>query len=167
MKKALSWLLALAMVIGMVPVSVFAAEATESDANPYEGKSISILGDSISTFAGVSNNPSYNPTLSGGAIYYNSGTLGVSRTDTWWQQTIDVLGMELLVNNSWSGSTVLHTRSGTAGAYVDRCVQLHNTEGEEPDVIAIFLGTNDFSYYQSALGTADIDYTKLSTQNHL
>lgn len=34
--------------------------------------------------------------------------------------------MELLVNNSWSGSCILHTRSNTVGAYVDRCVQLHD-----------------------------------------
>ena len=131
----------------------------------FVGKTISILGDSISTYTGVSNDASVNATLKGGAIYYNAGTQGVYRADTWWQQTIDALGMELLVNNSWSGSTVLHTRSGTAGAYVDRCVQLHNTAGDEPDVIVVFLGTNDFSYYQSTLGTANIDYAKLITDN--
>ena len=128
------------------------------------GKTISILGDSISTFAGVSNDTSVNETLKNGAIYYSTGTLGVSRSDTWWQQTIDLLDLQLLVNNSWSGSCIFPTRSGTAGAYVDRCVQLHNDKtGEEPDIIAVFLSTNDFSYYQSSLGTADISYDTLIT----
>ena len=131
----------------------------------FAGKTISILGDSISTYTGVSNNSSYNSTIGGNAVYYTAGRLGVYQPDTWWQQTIDALGMELLVNNSWSGSCILHTRSGTVGAYVDRCVQLHNTAGEEPDVIAIFLGTNDVSYYQSKLGTAQIDYDALITHN--
>ena len=133
---------------------------------PFEDKTISILGDSISTFSGVSNNASYNSTIGSNAVYYSVGTLGVYQADTWWQQTIDALGMELLVNNSWSGSCVLPTRAGTAGAYIERCLNLHNdTTGEEPDVIVVFLGTNDFSYYQSTLGTADIDYDLLITDN--
>jgi hypothetical protein len=59
-----------------------------------EGKTISILGDSISTFAGVSNDPNVNETLAGSAVFYQDGTLGVSRKDTWWQQTADQLGMK-------------------------------------------------------------------------
>ncbi|MBQ7875232.1 MAG: hypothetical protein IJ306_08775, partial [Oscillospiraceae bacterium] len=137
-----------------------------ADAPSFEGKTISILGDSISTYTGVSNNNDYNSTIGKNAVYYTEGKLGVYQPDTWWQQTIDALGMELLVNNSWSGSCILHTRSNTVGAYVDRCVQLHNdSTGEEPDVIAVFMGTNDFSYYQSKLGTADIDYSALITDN--
>ena len=129
----------------------------------WEGKSISILGDSISTYTGISNDSTVNATLSGGSIYYGEGALG-GYQQTWWQQTIDALDMRLLVNNSWSGSCVLNTRAGTVGAYIDRCVQLHNDRtGEQPDAIAVFLGTNDFSYFQSTLGTAAIDYAALIT----
>ena len=128
----------------------------------FEGKTISILGDSISTFANISDDSTVNATLSGSTVYYSQGSLGGYR-HTWWQQVIDTLGMELLVNNSWSGTCVLKTR-GTVGAYIDRCVQLHNDRtGEQPDVIAVFLGTNDYSYYQSTLGTAEIDYAALIT----
>ena len=132
-----------------------------------ERKTISILGDSISTYVGVSTDTSTNSTIGGSSVYYGAGTLGVYRADTWWQQAADVLGLEVLVNNSWSGSCILPTRSGTVGAYAGRCVQLHNdTTGEEPDVIAVFMGTNDFSYYQDTLGTADaIDYDALITEN--
>ena len=133
--------------------------------NGLAGKTISILGDSISTYTGVSNNAAYNATLSGGEIYYTEGKLGVYQKDTWWQQAIDTLGLELTVNNSWSGSCIFNTRAGTVGAYVDRSVQLHNTQGEEPDMIAVYLGTNDFCNYKSTLGTsADIDYVSLITE---
>lgn len=47
MKKVISFLLALGMVISMIPTNVFAVESTEVS---LTGKTISILGDSISTF---------------------------------------------------------------------------------------------------------------------
>ena len=144
-------------------------ETKQPETSPEEvlkGKTLSILGDSISTYTGVSNNTAYNATIGSNAVYYTEGRWDVYQADTWWQQAVDALGMELLVNNSWSGSCILPTRSGTAGAYASRCVQLHNdTTGEEPDIIAVFLGTNDFSYYQDTLGTADIDYSALITDN--
>ena len=167
MKKALSLILALVMLTGLLPQFTLPARAEETEAatNGLAGKTISILGDSISTYTGVSNNAAYNATLSGGAIYYTEGRWGVYQEDTWWQQAIDTLGLELTVNNSWSGSCIFNTRSGTVGAYVDRSVQLHNTQGEEPDMIAVYLGTNDFCNYKSTLGTsADIDYVSLITE---
>ena len=123
---------------------------------------VSILGDSISTYTGISDNAAFNTTLAGGAIYYTEGRYGVYQADTWWQQAIDALGMQLLVNNSWSGSCIWNTRYGTVGAYIDRSVQLHNNEGITPDIIAVYLGTNDFCNYKSTLGTAAaIDYASL------
>jgi len=172
--RIISFVLALSMVLSMIPggtIHAHAEESTHEDHThgeqgsadtevlaPLAGKTISILGDSISTYAGVSNNTAYNSTIGNNAVYYQPGTQGVYQADTWWQQTIDALGLELLVNNSWSGSAVLHTRRGTAGAYVDRCVQLHNDKtGEEPDIIVVYMGGNDFNYYQDTLGTGDID----------
>ena len=155
------------MLTGLLPQFTLPARAEETEAatNGLAGKTISILGDSISTYTGVSNNAAYNATLSGGEIYYTEGRWGVYQKDTWWQQAIDTLGLELTVNNSWSGSCIFNTRSGTVGAYVDRSVQLHNTKGKEPDMIAVYLGTNDFCNYKSTLGTsADIDYVSLITK---
>ena len=141
-KRMISLVMAFCILAGLLPALAFSANAEDSVNTDLGGKTISILGDSISTFTGVSNDASVNASLEGGAIYYSAGTLGVNRADTWWQQTIDALGLRLLVNNSWSGSCVLHTRSGTEGAFVDRCVQLHNDRtGEEPDIIVVFLGT--------------------------
>ena len=54
--------------------------------------------------------------------------------------------MDVLVNNSWSGSRVLNNNGA---AYLDRCVQLHDNTGENsgtnPDVIAVYIGINDFN----------------------
>ena len=83
----------------------------------YVGKRISILGDSISTFTRVSNNANSNSTIGINEVYY-SGQGGIARADTWWQQVIDVLDMELLVNNSWSGSCVFQPRKGEASVSI-------------------------------------------------
>ncbi len=46
--------------------------------------------------------------------------------------------MEVLVNNSYSGDKVcVYGQS--------RALQLHNNDGENPDVIAVFLGVNDLA----------------------
>ncbi len=175
MKKALSLILALVMLIGLVPQFALPARTVETEtvANKLQGKTISILGASISTFAGTSNGvaaDTTNSTIRNNAKYYpHSVVTDVTLNDTWWMQVCSDLGLRLLVNNSWSGSSLLHTRNGTVGAYVDRCVQLHDdtgdNAGEDPDIIAIQMGTNDFQYYKDTLGTADIDYDALITDS--
>ena len=61
----------------------------------------SVLGDSISTFDGIS------PP---GGVYYGPSfgdITGVrSPEDPWWMKVIRAMGGQLLANNSWSGSTV-------------------------------------------------------------
>lgn len=107
----------------------------------YKGKTLSILGDSISTFSG------YIP--SGNATYYPSGTV-TKVTDTWWKKLIDALGVELNVNNSWSGSRVT-TTGGTASA---GCGERAEALGTSPDIIIVWMGINDFNN-EVALGTYD------------
>ena len=182
MKRTLSFLLTLLMLVTSLPLNAFLALAEgivaeeaeeEAAAESLQGKTISILGASISTYAGTSNDKAAettNSTIGGNAKYYPSTTVtDVGLEDTWWMQATDDLGLRLLVNNSWSGSSLLHTRNGTVGAYVDRCVQLHDdtgeNAGEEPDIIAIQMGTNDYQYYKDTLGTADIDYASLIAEN--
>lgn len=99
------------------------------------GKKISILGDSISTYDGyVGNNPSYYPS---------SDVTSVD--DTWWKQIIERLNGKLLVNNSWSGSTVTYRdgQSYKAMCLPDRCEKL-GTDTENPDIILMLCGTNDY-----------------------
>ena len=104
---------------------------------------ISFLGDSISTFSGVSNSTSYNPTIGSNAIWYpNNNYTGANLTlnDTWWKQAANELGYEVCVNNSWSGSVI-----NTAQTYNVRSKNLHNNKKHAPDVIVVFMGVNDYA----------------------
>lgn len=119
-------------------------------AEVLKGKRISFIGDSISTFEGYSNNVAYNPTIGENAVYYNGTRKGFTdANETWWMQTVYATGMELCVNNSWSGDRV--TKRG-----IERAKQLHNAAGAMPDVIVVYLGINDFRHgvTESAFKTA-------------
>ncbi len=141
---------------GSLCVDVYAKEAPltpERDAalsQALEGKKLSILGDSISTYAGVSNSTAVNSTLGSNAAWYADGKVPFSVSQTWWRQAADRYGMEILVNNAWSGSTVA-TRNGNAEAsfgWNTRPGNLHDNTGVtvNPDIIAIYMGANDLSF---------------------
>lgn len=94
-----------------------------------DGKSVSILGDSISTYAGT--------IPDGNANYYDGSKAGVTRvSQMWWKRALDALGYKLNTNQSYSGDRV--TNRG-----VTRATQLDN--GTHPDIILIQLGINDFN----------------------
>lgn len=117
----------------------------------YKGKTVSILGDSISTFNNISNNTSYNKTLSKNNAYYKDQL--ISSDVTYWGRLIKDLEMELCVNNSSGGARVFG--SAGSGNYYDagviRGVELDHDNGtpndpgddRKPDVIIVYLGTND------------------------
>lgn len=149
--------LCLAIILPFVPFKTEAAVNNFAAASAgFKGKKLSILGDSISTYGGISNSTSYNTTIGSNAVYYSgSNSYIASAEETWWMQTIDTLGMSLCVNNSWSGSCATDRGSGNSVAYKlnKRCVQLHNDTGStavNPDIIAIYLGTNDMKNITSA-----------------
>lgn len=101
------------------------------------------MGDSISTYTGYSNDATNtNSNIGSNAICYTGTNLGVTSVNqTWWKQTADLSGMNILVNNSYSGDKV--TSLGTT-----RCTELHDNTGANagtnPDIIAVYLGINDF-----------------------
>lgn len=157
-KRILSLVLSLTLLLCLIPTLPAHAADTGGISTwlsnvGFKGKTISILGDSISTFENVSNGTAAdttNSTIRNDAVYYSSGNVssfGVTQADTWWRQTADVLGMRVLVNNSWSGSRVINFTDGTGSAYVGRCQNLHDNtgsnSGETPNIIAIYMGTND------------------------
>lgn len=111
--------------------------------NAISGKKISIIGDSISTYLGVSNSGSPNSTTSGNKIFFGEGgNTSLALADTWWKQAIDTYGMDLLVNNSYSGSWVTDQRSCASGCG-SRAENLDSDSGEKPDIIAAYIGVND------------------------
>lgn len=111
---------------------------------------VSIIGDSISTF--------YGEMPSGYAAYYPERGVNFS-VQTWWRKLIEQCSLTLLVNASDSGSRVTDTVSNPT--FYDRV----NAIGS-PDNIIVEVGTND-AYYSVNLGeydfTSPIEELSLST----
>ena len=165
---------------------------------------ISVLGDSITAFENYSNGAAANTantTLAGGRVWfpmvgreYDSegnkidGAQGeiTEAEHIWIYRAAQSLGANILVNNSWSGSAVHFWQYGVEGMWQDRVVNLHDNtgdnNGQEPDIIVVYMGTNDFkytelvngsyaqledgTYFQSVLGTfADVDFDALIIDN--
>jgi hypothetical protein len=102
--------------------------------------SVSILGDSYSTFRG------FIPDTM--AAWYFETEAVTERTDVirvnqmWWWQLIERMNWKLEVNNSFSGTPVCNTgyrgEDCSARSFIARIPALGN-----PDIIFIFGGTND------------------------
>lgn len=112
--------------------------------NPYQY--FSILGDSISTLR------TYSPD--GYRVFYieeNCEKSGVYEIrDTWWGKVIEHFGGMLLVNNSYSGSRVTKLPFWyslfPSGCSEKRTSSLHLAD-QNPDVIMIYLGFNDWANF--------------------
>ncbi|MBR3993919.1 MAG: SGNH/GDSL hydrolase family protein [Clostridia bacterium] len=103
-----------------------------------KGKRLSILGDSISTYQDVSNNPEFNSMLYYNPCFYRE-PFPVEKT--YWHQLMDKLGLTLCVNNSWSGGNLSGIDDEDSG--VNRVNYLSDNNGENPDVIIVFMDIND------------------------
>lgn len=102
-------------------------------------KSVSILGDSYSTFEGYvtpATNELWYYATPGGSTDVND----VSQT--WWHKFIKDNGFRLCVNNSYSGSTIgYYGYSGNDYSQRSFITRMNNLGC--PDIIFIFGGTND------------------------
>ncbi len=129
----------------------------------FEGKVISILGDSISTFEG------WIPVADGHNLAhrkrYPQANLLTDVKLTWWHKLITNLGAKLGINDSWAGSRVHNSASSNSGdqgpdacmASITRITNL-GANGT-PDIILFYGGTNDAGG-GITIGTFD------STANH-
>lgn len=140
--------------------STFSSWQTDNNYhNKYFGKQFSILGDSISTLEG------YNPK--GYKVFYSGDNCVkagvVEAKDTWWGKVIDFFGGELLVNNSWSGSRVTKLKDKEqlfpSGCSDERTAALHIND-VKPDVILVYLGTNDWAF-----GAKTVNDTRILGEN--
>ena len=105
-----------------------------------DGLKVSILGDSISTFykEGSEMNSYYTGT---NQFYYPTYSATIKTVDlTWWYKLIKNNNMELGINNSWSGSCASGTI--TSAGQQDGRINTIDDNGT-PDVVIIYLGTND------------------------
>lgn len=116
---------------------------------------ISFLGDSITTYAGWSNNTDHNQSIGGNALWYpNNNYAGANLPveETWWHRVFTELDYTLCVNNSWSSSRVTDPQT-----YNVRGRNLHNTKNSvSPDIVVILMGINDLA---AGIKTGDYDGT--------
>lgn len=112
--------------------------------SPLEDRTISIQGDSITTFAGT--------ITDGNAAYYSVNHKYVNTIDaTWWGLLVNECRMRLIRNDAWSGSRI----SGAGASAMNntaRCAALKNVDSKVdtyqfgvPEIIVIMAGTNDVS----------------------
>ena len=124
---------------------------------------LSILGDSISTYRGVSNDASANERLFYNPSYYQPP---FPLEKTYWRLVMDRFGWQLCVNNSWSGGNLSGRDNPDAG--VNRAEHLTRTDGIVPDLILVFMGINDLGR-RVDVGVFSADYQKTLVtigQNH-
>jgi lysophospholipase L1-like esterase len=124
-----------------------------SKLSSLEDKTISIQGDSISTFAGT--------ITDGNATYYSASHKFVNSIDaTWWGLLINECRMRLIRNDAWSGSRISGT-GDNAMCSVARCSNIKHINSTvdtyqygAPEIIVVMAGTNDVSG-NVEMGTAD------------
>lgn len=124
-----------------------------SKLSSLEDKTISIQGDSISTFAGT--------ITDGNATYYSVSHKFVNSIDaTWWGLLINECRMRLIRNDAWSGSRISGT-GNNAMCSVARCSNIKHINSTvdtyqcgAPEIIVVMAGTNDVSG-NVEMGTAD------------
>ena len=117
----------------------------------YQGKVISILGDSISTFKG------YIPVADGFNLEhrtrYPQDNLLSNVDDTWWMQIINSLDAKLGINDSWASTEVynyideeVNSSSDGTKACMASMTRIQNLGSNgTPDTILFFGGTNDIT----------------------
>lgn len=111
-------------------------------------KTISILGDSYSTYEGWIPSDYHFWYDDHGNECKNNMT---SVEQTWWKQLCEEQNLELLANCSFSGSTVCNTgydqTDASTTSFIHRMKrELGEIRGREkqPDILLVFGGTNDF-----------------------
>ena len=130
-----------APISAVVPAADASAASVPSATVSLQGKKVSILGDSISTFTGTMP-ADYN-------IYYPESGDIPNAGQTWWGQLLANTGMVLCRNASSANTDVtgnsLALDGSAPGCSIRRIVDLKGTDGSNPDVIIIYMGINDFA----------------------
>jgi len=122
----------------------------------YAGKSFSLIGDSISTFGGVTNDPTVHPTLKLNKLNYTIKSTVYDYTKTYWGKLSVDTGMDLCVINAWSGGSAYGRETNS---YKDnmllRSNYLATAAGKRPDVIFLNYATNDMLRSPSSTNLPD------------
>ncbi len=108
-------------------------------------KNIMIFGDSYSTFHG------YIPEGYAAFYWQDPNSHGVCRVEqTWWHQLLSETGASLVMNDSWSGSTIGYTgydgedtNKNSFIARLEKYIKDDFFADKDIDTVFIFGGTND------------------------
>ncbi|MBE6630060.1 MAG: hypothetical protein E7624_04340 [Ruminococcaceae bacterium] len=118
-------------------------------AEAYDGKYLSLMGDSISSFRGITDNTDYSGALINNRCYYGASYMN-DYTQMYWGRLAYECNMELCVINGWSSSKVYgggQDKNDRVDATQDnmlvRSTTLHNKDGQNPDLIILYMGIND------------------------
>ena len=122
---------------------------TELEDNIYlpKGLKLSLLGDSISAYAGT--------IPEGNDVYYTGSNSGVSSPDQmWWKVLCDKTDMIPLIINGYSGSGITQL---TDSAHASKVPMSDTTRDQAlhsgtttPDIVIIAGGVNDYTYAEQA-----------------
>ena len=137
-------------------------EYEQTNTVDLSSKKFSICGVSIDTYQG------WIP--SGNVSYYTPSNLA-SVDMTWWKKLMNSTGIQLVVNNSWSGACA-STIKGLESSGVQRCISLDNGLSD-PDIIIVgMFGANDWAWssigsysFDTSLPGANVDLTNESNYN--
>ena len=183
MKAAVALLLVFTFVFSPIfPTVVATANDLEPGNKVLEGKYISLMGDSISSYDGWSNvKPIADESVKyryGEAYYglpgsgHHNESLLVS--DTWWHQAATELGAEMLMVNSANSTGLLYAKYPSNAewesylqgllAYKSRPYYL-GYEGQDPDVIALYIGSNEARIQVNFGSAADVNVSELIKEN--
>ena len=136
MKKALSLILVLVMLVGMMPMTAFATEKDHGRLS-LEGLNVLCLGDSITAGQGLT-------------------------TDTRWTNVLASKYGWNLTNKSQGGislSSYYYTANGKTDVSIAKKAEILKTMTTKPDVIIVWGGHNDTSYRYSPMGTWEDETT--------
>lgn len=126
-------------------------------------KNFMIIGDSYSTYRGC--------IPEGYAVYYSAEGAGddhpaskMAKEETWWMRLVEKTGANLVLNSSWSGSTIGYTSYNgndvsMSASYIYRYRQLWRRDffrQNDIDTVFVFGGTND-SWCEAPLGEVKYD----------
>ena len=116
-----------------------------------------IIGDSYSTFSGYV--PEGYDVWYNTAVHPDNGVLDVDKT--WWRRLFCKVDGTVVLNDSWSGTTVCNTgyngQDVSSRSFVARAKRLSDEsffERERIDTVLVFGGTND-SWANAPLGDDD------------
>ena len=133
---------------GQIQTKNFNSAQIDNTLAKFNGKSLGIIGDSISTFSGwlPSDISGYDGTTY--ATYYPYSPL-TSVEQTWWYKVASHLGINItkISNCSWSGSRVSGDSTSINNAYAG-CSTRRITDlaarGFIPNIIIVFISCNDW-----------------------